>query len=113
MTVEQAYELLFSGAFLITGLCILLCLIRSAIGPQITDRLVSVNMNTTMVVSLIAWLVVFLAEDWLADVALVYVLLGTVGMTVLAKVYLTSSEKKNSPETAKRGREEQKEEHHV
>ena len=88
MTVDRAYELLFSFAFLVVGVCILLSIIRSAMGPKITDRLLCVNMNTTMVESLIVWLVIFLGEDWLADVALVYVLLGTVGTAVLAKVYV-------------------------
>ena len=106
MTVDKAYELLFSFAFLAVGVCILLSIIRSAMGPKITDRLLCVNMNTTMVVSLIVWLVIFLGEDWLADVALVYVLLGTVGTAVLAKVYVKdpdASEGRKSKPSDRRG----------
>ncbi len=87
MSLTLAYRWLFSFAFSVVGICLLFSIIRSARGPAITDRLLAVNANTTMVVALILWLTVFLGEDWLADVALVYVLLGTVGTAVLAKVY--------------------------
>lgn len=102
MTVERAYDLLFSFAFLAVGVCILLCILRSAMGPKITDRLLCVNMNTTMAVSVIVWLAVFLGEDWLGDVALVYVLLGTVGTAVLAKVYVKDE---NIPRPPKKDRQ--------
>ena len=115
--LQQAYTYLFSGAFLVVGVCILVCLIRSAKGPHITDRIVAVNMHSTMTVALILWLTVFLGEDWLPDIALLYVLLGVVGMTILGKVYqkhphyISSAEKREEKEDPEKPEEKEEQSH--
>lgn len=65
-----------------------LCLIRSVKGPRIADRVVAINMLNTMVMVMIAILTVMLKEGFLADVGLIYSVIGFLSVVVLCKVYV-------------------------
>ncbi len=78
--------------FLITGMVIIAILIivsiiRSAIGPTTTDRIIAVNMIGTMTIALIAMLTIYMAEDYLADVCLIYATISFLAVVILTKVY--------------------------
>ena len=88
MTVETAYQWLFTIALVALSLMTLLCLIRAIRGPRIADRVVSVNMICTMTMAMICILAVMLGEGYLVDVALVYALIGFLAVVVLCKVYM-------------------------
>ena len=88
MTIETAYQGLFTVALVALSIMTLLCLIRAIRGPRIADRVVSVNMICTMTMAMICILAVMLGEGYLVDVALVYALIGFLAVVVLCKVYM-------------------------
>ena len=88
MTVERAYEALYTGLMILLAAAAMLCLIRAIAGPRIADRIVSVNMIGTQVIIMLAVLSVVLSESWLADVCLIYAMFSFVGVSVLTKVYM-------------------------
>lgn len=83
------YDYLFIGLIIILSILILLAIIKSIIGPKVADRIVSINMVSTMVLMILCTLTVwFINEGYLADVSLVYVLISFVAIIVLANVFV-------------------------
>ena len=103
MQVTQAYQGLWTGALLVLALLTLACLIRSIIGPRIADRIVSINMISTISLAMIAILTRVLGEGYLADVALIYALLGFLAVVVLCKVFMGIALEKKEREEKKNG----------
>ena len=92
MTIEQAYTFLYSLTLIFLAVLIGIMLIRSIRGPQLTDRLLAVNMICTMVVAAILILCVLLREQYLVDVALIYALISFVAVLLFASVYIRRHE---------------------
>lgn len=88
MTLKDAYTCLYSGALIVLSILIGAMLIRSVIGPRITDRILSINMIGTMIISCIAILSRLLDESYLMDVALIYAMVSFVSVLILASVYI-------------------------
>ncbi len=88
MGVEQAYTILLSGALVVLGILIGLMLIRSVIGPRITDRIVSINTIGTMVISCIVILAILLEENYLTDVAMIYAMISFIAVLMMATIYI-------------------------
>ena len=103
MQVSQAYHALWMGALVVLALLTLACLIRSIIGPRIADRIVSINMISTFSLAMIAVLTRVLGEGYLADVALIYALLGFLAVVVLCKVFMGIALEKKEREEKKHG----------
>lgn len=103
MQVSQAYQMLWTGALILLALLTLACLIRAIIGPRIADRIVSINMISTMVLAMIAILTLVLGEGYLADVAIIYALLGFLAVVVLCKVFMGIALEKKEQEEEKHG----------
>ncbi len=82
-----SYRWLLTGALLFLALLIIAGLIRSVLGPRISDRIIAVNMMGTMVIMVIAILSVYLDENYLVDVCLIYAMISFLGVVVLCKVY--------------------------
>ena len=78
-------HLLWVGLFVL-ALLILGCVVRAVRGPRTEDRLIAVNMMTTLVAAAVCMLAVLLAEGYLADVALVFSLLGGLSVVVLTRL---------------------------
>ena len=85
--MNEAYGILFKTALIVIGLLMPFCLIRTIRGPKVADRLVAVNMMTTLCTIAICILTVMLAEGYLADVAIIFSLLGFLGVVLLTKIY--------------------------
>jgi len=85
--ITQAYEMLLTGAVIVLAVLIILSIIRSVLGPGISDRIIAVNMTGTMIIMIIAILSVFLDENYLVDVCLIYAMISFLGVVVLCKVY--------------------------
>ena len=66
---------------------LILCLIRAVVGPRIADRLVAVNMITTMVTVMIAILAVLKDEGYLVDICLIYAMISFLAVVVLSRIY--------------------------
>ena len=80
--IGQAYEMLLTGAALILAVLMIISIIRSVLGPKISH-----NMTGTMVIMVIAILSVYLDENYLVDVSLIYAMISFLGVVVLCKVY--------------------------
>ena len=85
--VSNAEGTLAIGAIITIAVLVVACLIRSVIGPRVTDRIVAVNSIGTMVIVIIAILAVLLDEAYLLDVCLIYAMLSFVAVIVLTKIY--------------------------
>lgn len=85
--IRSAYELLLSAAVLVLAVLIIASMVRSVRGPGISDRIIAVNMIGTMIIMAIAVLSVYLDENYLVDVCLIYAMISFLGVVVLCKVY--------------------------
>ena len=86
--VAAAYDVLFQSALVVLAVLTLLCLIRAIQGPRIADRIVSINMISTLTIAMIGILAIRQNQGYLADVALIYALIGFLAVVVLCKVYM-------------------------
>ncbi len=87
MELIHRFEWIFYILLILLALMMILCLIRAALGPRLTDRLISVNMIGTMVTTMIAILAVIKKEGYLVDVCLIYAMISFLAVVVLTKVY--------------------------
>lgn len=85
--IQQAYEFLMTAAVVVLAVMIILSIIRSILGPGISDRIIAVNMIGTMVIMVTAIFSVWLEENYLVDVCLIYAMISFLGVVVLCKVY--------------------------
>ena len=88
MTVANAYDVLFQSALVVLAVMTLFCLIRAIQGPRIADRIVSINMISTLTIAMICILTIRQNQGYLMDVALIYALIGFLAVVVLCKVYM-------------------------
>ena len=87
MELINRFEWLFYAILSIQAVLLLLCLIRAVIGPRIADRLVAVNMITTMVTVMISILAVLKGEGYLVDICLIYAMISFLAVVVLSRIY--------------------------
>ncbi|MCI5956773.1 MAG: monovalent cation/H+ antiporter complex subunit F [Clostridiales bacterium] len=88
MSIANAYHVLYMAVLVCLSLLTLFCLFRAIQGPRIADRIVSINMICTLTMAMICVLAMMQNEGYLADVALIYALLGFLAVVVLCKVYM-------------------------
>ena len=103
MELIQEYSTLFYGILSVLAIMLVFCLIRAVRGPRIADRIVSINMISTLSLAMIAILTRVLGESYLADVALIYALLGFLAVVVLCKVFMGIALEKKEQEEKKNG----------
>ena len=77
--IGQVYDRLLGGSVIVLAVLIILSIIRSVRGPGIADRIIAVNMIGTMIIMIIAILSVYLDENYLVDVCLIYAMLVSLG----------------------------------
>ncbi|MBR5967190.1 MAG: hypothetical protein IK001_01205, partial [Lachnospiraceae bacterium] len=94
--MEQILDIFLPVVIAIFIVLIFLCLIRALKGPDISDRVVCVNMIGTLVIMIIAVLTILLGEDWLADIAAVYAMISFLAVVVLTKIYIGVYREKHS-----------------
>ena len=87
MELMHQYEWIFYGMLVVLAVMLILCLIRSVLGPRIADRLVAVNMITTMVTVIIAILAVLKDQGYLVDICLTYAMISFLAVVVLSRIY--------------------------
>ena len=87
MELINQFDWLFYTILSIHAVLLLLCLIRAVIGPRIADRLVAVNMITTMVAVIIATLGILKGECYLIDICLIYAMISFLAVVVLTRIY--------------------------
>lgn len=87
MALVQQYEWIFYIILVILAVMLVACLVRAIIGPRIADRLVAVNMLTTMVMAIVSILAIIMEEGYLVDICLIYAMISFLAVVVLTKVY--------------------------
>ncbi|MGN0158178.1 MAG: monovalent cation/H+ antiporter complex subunit F [Brotaphodocola sp.] len=85
--VGQLSHMALTATILILAVLVIISIIRSVLGPGISDRILAVNMIGTIVIMMIAVLSVFLDQNYLVDVCLIYAMISFLGVVVLCKVY--------------------------
>lgn len=86
-------------AMIFLSITIIFCLIRAALGPRMTDRLVAVNIISIKGVILILLMGQYLHDNQFMDIALVYVLLSFLAVVCLARNMLTRAARKEKEGT--------------
>ena len=87
MELIQRFDWIFYGILSVQAVLLIFCLIRAVVGPRIADRLVAVNMITTMVTVMIAILAVLKDEGYLVDICLIYAMISFLAVVVLSRIY--------------------------
>lgn len=85
--IERAYHMLLVAAVLVLAVLVICSILRSVRGPRTADRIIAVNMAGTMIITIIAVLSVYLDENYLVDICLIYAMISFLGVVVLCKVY--------------------------
>ena len=86
--MAQAYHTLYTVVLVTLSVLTLLCLERAVRGPGIAERIIAINMICTLTLGMICILALMLSEGYLADIALLYAMIGFLAIVVLCKVYL-------------------------
>ena len=106
--IQQAYDVLMTAGVMILAMLIILSIIRSILGPGISDRIIAVNMIGTMTMLSIAILALALDQSYLLDVCLIYVMISFLAVVVLCKIYITVYlDKKEKQEANAKQKEEE------
>ena len=91
--MEQVRDALLVFSAIVLALLMLATLVRAVLGPRFTDRIIAVNVINTLVVAEIVLLSVWMKEDFLVDVALLYALLSCLTVVVVSRLVLTRRQK--------------------
>lgn len=83
-------QMLMLAGMIFLSITIVFCLLRAILGPRFTDRIVAVNVICVKTVTLIAILSMYLGENYLLDVALVYASINFLSTIVLARLFLNN-----------------------
>ena len=84
--MERVRDWILIGGAVVLALLILAALVRAVLGPRFTDRIVAVNVISTLVVAELVLLSVQMEADFLVDVALVFSLLGFLAVVVVSRL---------------------------
>ena len=86
--IQQCYHDLFWGALVLLGLGLLAVMVYIIRARLTVDRIIGINLIGTLVAIIIAILAYLLGEDYLADVAIVYVVLSFIAVMMLCRIYI-------------------------
>ena len=86
--IQQCYHDLFWGALVLLGLGLLAVMVYIIRARLTGDRIIGINLIGTLVAIIIAILTYLLGEDYLADVAIVYVVLSFIAVMLLCRIYI-------------------------
>ena len=87
MELVQQNLWIFYVILIMLAVMLIACLIRAIIGPRIADRLVAVNMITTMVMAIVSILAIVMNEGYLVDICLIYAMISFLAVVVMTNVY--------------------------
>lgn len=90
--MEKNIGILLISVLLCLAAGLFFSLIRAVRGPRIADRIVGINMAGSLTTAAIAVLAVYLHQNWLLDVCLIYCLISFLAVVVLAKINIASHE---------------------
>ena len=77
--IQQCYSYLFWGVLVALALCVVAVLVYILKAHLTVDRIIGINLIGTLVVIVICALTYLLGEDYLADIAVIYVVMSFIG----------------------------------
>ena len=86
--IQQCYSYLFWGVLAALALCVIAVLVYILKAHLTVDRIIGINLVGTIVVMVIVVLTFLLGEDYLADIALIYVVLSFIAVMMLCRIYI-------------------------
>ena len=86
--IQQCYSYLFWGVLAALALCLIAVLVYILKARLTVDRIIGINLVGTIVVMVIVVLTFLLGEDYLADIALIYVVLSFIAVMMLCRIYI-------------------------
>lgn len=98
MEIKIITDYICIGALILLGIGMIAALIRAITGERIADRIIGVNMISTMVIMAISILSFYLDEAWLLDVSLIYCMMSFLSIIILTKVYIAEVKKEKEKE---------------
>jgi multicomponent Na+:H+ antiporter subunit F len=78
---------LILGVTLFLAFLIVLSIYRALVGPTVSDRIIAINLMTTLVIAIIVLLAYYFDQPSFIDVAILYAMIGFL-MTVAVVKYL-------------------------
>lgn len=101
--MEQVKSWVLTGGAVVIALLILATLVRAVLGPRFTDRIVAVNVISTLVIAELMLLSVWMREEFLVDIALVFALLSFLAVVVAARLVAERQRHRRSETVGKAG----------
>lgn len=92
--ITQYYEYLFWGVLVVLAVSTIVSLIYVIRAHLTVDRIIGINLISTIVVVMICVLAKLLGEDYLVDIAVVYVVLSFIAVLLLCRIYINLFDKK-------------------
>ena len=86
--IQQCYHDLFWGALVLLGLGLLAVMVYIIRARLTVDRIIGINLIGTLVVIIICALTYILGEDYLADIAVIYVVMSFIAVMMLCRIYI-------------------------
>ncbi|MBQ3455606.1 MAG: sodium:proton antiporter [Synergistaceae bacterium] len=91
-SAETLRNVLLIGSAVFLSATIFLCLMRAALGPRFSDRIIAANIIGTKIILLIAVLSLIIGEGYLADICLIYAVISFLSVVVLARSVIEKKE---------------------
>ncbi|MBQ2615901.1 MAG: sodium:proton antiporter [Synergistaceae bacterium] len=91
-SVETLRSFLLTGSVVFLSATIFFCLMRAALGPRYSDRIIAANIIGTKIILLIAVLSLIIGEGYLADICLIYAVISFLSVVVLARSVIERKE---------------------
>lgn len=89
---ETLRNILLIGSAVFLSATIFLCLMRAALGPRFSDRIIAANIIGTKIILLIAVMSLLIGEGYLADICLIYAVISFLSVVVLARSVIEKKE---------------------
>ena len=86
--INKCYDVLFMGVLIALALAVVVTLIYIIRSRLTVDRIIGINLIGTIVVIAIAVLTHLLGQAYLADVAIVYVVMSFIAVMMLCRIYI-------------------------
>ena len=86
--IEQAYNILFTVTLVVLALCVLSLLIYIIHSRLTVDRIIGINLIGTIVCIIICVLTRSMHEGYLADIAIIYVVMSFIAVMMLCRIYI-------------------------
>lgn len=93
MTVDAAYHYLFLTVLAALSAYACCGIIRAVTEKNTAGRVLGVNMTGSAVIAAIIVLTVLMGESYLADVAVLYVIVNFISVVILNRVFVAANEK--------------------